>query len=119
MAYGSTHPVQAHHADTGMHAVTWIVSMLGVLAAAIGAWIMLAPSDGTISVFGGSWAASDLTESWGPWLLVIGGVAAGVGMAVAAVQDWRHEASKWLIAAEAFLGLAGIAALVSGVIALT
>ena len=116
MSYGTTHPVQTHHPDSGMHAVAWIVAMLGAFAAGIGAWIMLAPSDGTISVFGQSWAAADLSEAWGPWLLIGGGVAAGIGMAVAAVQDARHEASRGLIAAEGFLGLAGIVAMIAGVV---
>lgn len=118
MAYGSTHPAQTHHPETAMHPVTWILSILGVFAAAIGAWIMLAPADGTINLFGNSWAASDLTNTWGPWLLIVGGGVAGVGMAVAAVRDWQHEANGWLVTAEALLSIAGIVAVVAGIVAL-
>lgn len=108
--------------DTGMHVATWVASMIGLIAAAIGTWIMLAPDDGTLNIdvigIEGSWAASDLTETWGPWLLIIGGVVAMIGMAFAAVKDRQHGASVWLIAAEALLAIVGLAAIVFGVVAL-
>ena len=112
------HPAQMHERDTGMHVTTWVASMIGLVAATIGAWIMLAPDDGTISVFGNEWAASDLTESWGPWLLIIGGATAAIGMAFAGFRDRQHRVSAGLVAAEAALSLVGVAALVFGVLAL-
>jgi hypothetical protein len=118
MAYGSTHPAEVHHPDTGVHIITWTLSLLGVLAAAIGAWISLAPEDGTISVFGRTWAASDLTEVWAPTLLIAGGGVAAIGMTVSAIRDWQHEASRWLVAAEALLAVAGIAAVIAGIFVL-
>ena len=118
MAYGSTHPAQVHHPDTGVHVVTWILALLGVFAATIGAWIALAPDDGTISVFGNTWAAGDLTTTWGPWLLIVGGGVAGVGMAVSAVRDQRHGANRWLVAAEMLLAVAGAAAVIAGIVIL-
>lgn len=48
-----------------MHLVTWVGSMLGPFAAAIGAWIMLAPDDGMITINSTTWAAADLTETRG------------------------------------------------------
>ena len=118
MTSGTAHPAQAHPHDTGMHVATWIASMLGLFAAAIGAWIMLAPDDGTISVFGNSWAASDLTETWGPWLLVIGGGVAAAGMTLAAIRDRQHHASWWLVAVEILAAAIGLAAVVFGIVAL-
>lgn len=118
MTSGTAHPAQVHVHDTGMHIATWVASMLGLFAAAIGAWIMLAPDDGTITVFGSSWLASDLTETWGPWLLIVGGVVAGLGMAFAAFRDRQHHASWWLITAEAVLALVGVAALIVGIVIL-
>lgn len=118
MTSGTAHPTHAHPRDTGMHLTTWIASMLGLFAAAIGAWIMLAPDDGTISVFGNSWAASDLTETWGPWLLVIGGAATAAGMTFAAVRDRQHRASWWLVSVELVAAAIGVAAVVFGIVAL-
>lgn len=118
MAYGTAHPAETHHPDTGLHIVAWVASMLGVLAAAIGAWIMVAPEDGTLTVNGRTWAASDLEDTWGPWLLIVGGAVAGIGMAVAAIRDWQHAANRWLVAAEAFLAIVGVAAVVAGIVIL-
>lgn len=118
MTYGSTHPAQVHHPDTGVHVVTWTLALLGVFAAMIGAWIALAPDDGTISLFGSTWAASDLTTTWGPWLLIVGGGVAGVGMTVSAMRDWQHEANRWLVAAEMLLAIAGAAAVIAGIVIL-
>ena len=118
MAYGTTQSAPMHHADTGFHIVSWVLSMLGVAAAAIGAWIMLAPDDGTLTVNGRTWAASDLTDTWGPWLLIVGGVVAAIGMAASAVRDWQHDANRWLTAAEVVLSLVGIGAAIAGIIIL-
>ena len=92
--------------------------MLGLVAAAIGAWIMLAPDTGTIDVFGNTWAASDLNETWGPWLLIAGGAVAAVGMTFAAIRDQQHRASWWLVAVEIVAAAIGVAAVVFGIVAL-
>jgi hypothetical protein len=118
VAYGSTHPAQVHHPDIGVHVITWTLSALGVLAATIGAWIMLAPDDGTIGVFGRTWAARDLTTVWGPWLLIVGGGVSTAGMAISAVRDWQHEDNRWLATAEALLAVAGLAAAIAGIVIL-
>ena len=115
MTYGSTHPAQIYHSDTGVHVVTWTLSFLGVLAAMIGAWIALAPSDGAITVTGRTWAASDLAGTWDAWLLIVGGGVAAVGMTISAVRDWQHDASRWLVAAEALLAVVGVIAVAAGI----
>ena len=118
MAYGSTHPAEAHHPDTAVHVVTWTLSMLGILAAAIGAWITFAPEDGTITLFDRTWAAADLSEVWAPWLLIAGGGVAAIGMITSAVRDMQHGADRWLMAAEWVLAAVGIAAVVLGIVVL-
>lgn len=118
MAYGSAHLIRVQHHDTGWHVAGWAASMLGLVAAAIGAYIALAPDDGTVTVNGTTWAAADLA-TWGPWLLILGGAVAGVGMIGMAVLDQRHRASPWLVAAEGLLAAIGVIAAISGVAALS
>ena len=118
MAYGSTHPAEVHHPDTGVHIVTWTAAIVGVIAATIGAWIALAPDDGELTLFDNTWAAADLVDTWAPWLLIVGGAVAGVGMAVSVVRDWQHESNRLLVAAEALLAVVGIAAVVMGIVLL-
>ena len=119
MTTGTAHSTQSQPQDTGMHLVTWVGSILGLFAAAIGAWIMLAPDDGTLTINSTTWAAADLTDTWGPWLLIVGGSVATIGMTIAAVRDRQHRASWWLISAEVIAALIGITAVVFGVTALT
>lgn len=114
MTYGSAHSVQRRQHDTGRHIASWVVAMLGLLAAAIGGYIAVAPEDGTVTINNRTWAASDLS-AWGPWLLIVGGGLAGIGMAVTAVGDWRNGASRWLLAAEVSLSFVGVAAVVAGI----
>lgn len=113
MASPSSHPVEVHYSDSEVRAVTKAASVLGVLAVANGVWIALAPADGTISVFGRQWVASDLT-TWGPWLLVVGGAITAAAMAAYAVLDLRQRAKRWPIAAELVLAVAGLAAMIAG-----
>ena len=114
MTYGLPHPVRVHDADAGFHVVAWSISILGVLAAAIGAWILLAPDNGTITIFGSTWAASDLVDTWGPWFLMVGGGTTAIGMTVTAVRDWQNNANRWAFAAEMLLAAAGSAAMITG-----
>ncbi len=118
MAYGTAEPVPTQYDDAGFHAIAWVLSLIGVLGAAIGTWIVAAPDDGTIDVFGRTWAAADLADTWGPWLMIVGGAIAAIGMTVAAVRDQRHAANGWLVAAQALLAVVGVAAVVAGIVIL-
>jgi len=115
MAYGTTHPAEAHPHDTGVHIATWLAAIIGVFAAALGAYIALAPDDGTLTVFNSTWTTAELVDTWAPWLLIVGGAVAAIGMMVSAVRDWQHEANRWLVAAEVVLVIAGIVAVVAGI----
>jgi Na+/H+ antiporter NhaD/arsenite permease-like protein len=94
------------------------MSALGVIAAMVGGWILLAPDDGTLSFFGRTWAASELTTTWGPSLLIVGGAATAVGMSISAVRGRKYETNAWLTVAEALLAVAGVVAMIAGVVIL-
>ena len=115
MATGSTHPTRAHHVDVGAHAVAWIAAVLGLGAAAIGAYIVGAPEDGSLTLINRTWSTGDLVDTWAPWLLTVGGCFAAIGMAASSIVDWRNGASRWLVAGEILLGVIGVAAVVAGI----
>jgi len=111
----TAHPTQAHQADTGVHVVTWTLSMLGLFAAAIGTWLTTAADDATITVNTTTWSIEEVPEFWAPLLLIAGGAVAAIGMVVSALRDSQHGASRWLIAAEVVVAIAGVAAVVGGI----
>jgi hypothetical protein len=112
---GSTHPARVRHVDAGAHAVAWVVAILGLFAAAIGAYIVAAPEDGSVTLIDRTWSTGDLVDTWAPWLLAVGGAFAAIGMAASSIVDWRHGASRWLVAGEMLLGVIGVAAVVAGI----
>ena len=112
---GPTYPDRAHHPDTGVHVVASIVSVIGLAAAVIGAYIAVAPDDGSLTVVNRTWSTGDLVNTWAPWLLIAGGVFTAIGMAVSVILDRAHGASRWLVAGEVLLGAIGVGAVVDGV----
>lgn len=115
MVAGSTHPVRVLPVDAGARAVTWLVAILGLAAATIGAYIVAAPEDGSLTLVARTWSTGDLVDTWAPWLLAIGGAFAAIGMAASSIVDGRHGASRWLVAGEMLLGVVGVAAVVAGI----
>lgn len=118
MTTGSAHPASARHPDTGVHIVTWIVGVLGIIAAAIGTWIETVEDGSTLEIFGRSWVVEDIDAFWGPTLLIAGGALAAIAMTTSAVRDRQHEASVWLVGVEAALAVLGIAAVAFGIFVL-
>jgi hypothetical protein len=119
MAYGSTHPAETHHPDTGFHVVAWILSLLGLLAAAVGLYFELAPTDATmeITLFSNTWTVSELADSWSAVLLIVGGAVMGLAMAAMVSRDIQDDdTSRWLVWGEGLLTLIGVAALVFGIV---
>jgi len=112
---GSTHPARVHHVDAGAHAVAWVAAILGLVAAAIGAYIVAAPEDGSLTLVNRTWSTGDLVDTWAPWLLAVGGAFAAIGMVASSIVDWRHGASRRLVAGEMLLGVIGVAAVVAGI----
>lgn len=111
----TTHPTEAHQADTGVHFVTWTLAMVGLFAAAIGTWMATAADDATITLNTTTWSIEDVPDFWAPLLLIAGGAIAAIGMVVSALRDSRHGASRWLVAAEIVVAIAGVAAVVGGI----
>lgn len=118
MAYTAHHPQTTRLSDTAWHVSTAIVAVVGVVAAALGALIEWAPTNGVITLFDWTWDVADLSEMWAPFLMMIGGLAAAVPMGIEAIRDWDKDASPWLVGMEMLVAVAGIAALVIGFVLL-
>lgn len=112
---GRTYPDHGHSPDIGAHVVASIVSVIGLAAALIGAYIAVAPDNGALTIVNRTWSTGDLVDTWAPWLLITGGASTAIGMAVSVVVDRAHGAGRWLVAGEVLLGAIGIAAVVGGV----
>ena len=121
MVTRSTHPAQVYPVDAGAHVVAWIAAILGLAAAAIGVYIVaarvetLSGKDGSLTLINRTWSTGDLVDTWAPWLLIVGGAFAAIGMTASSIVDWRHGASRWLVAGEMLLGVIGVAAVVFGI----
>jgi hypothetical protein len=81
----------------------------------MGSWIAIAPEDGTLTLYDRTWAVTEIADFWAPFLLIAGGAVAAISMTVSAVRDGQHSASRWLIAVEVLIALAGVAAVVAGI----
>lgn len=116
MAYG-THPATTPTHDVGVHAVTWTMSILGLIAAGIGLWFTRV-DEGTLTLFNRTYQRSELADTGGPMLLIIGGAVATIGMMTSALRDYEAEENAWLVAVEGVLAAVGLAAFVIGVVLL-
>lgn len=118
MAYAAHPETRQGHPDTAWHVITTIMAVVGIVAAAIGAWMEWAPVDGTITVFDWTWNVNELSDLWAPFLMIGGGILAALPMGMESIRDWDHEASPWLITGEMLIALVGVAAVVVGVVLL-
>jgi len=64
--------------------VEWTVGLVGVLAAAIGAWMYYGPDEGVLTIFRWDWKIATLAEAWPLGLLVGGGILMFSGFAALA-----------------------------------
>ncbi len=118
MAY-TAHPETTDRlSDTAWHWITAFVAVVGVVAAALGAWMQWGPADGTLTLFGWSWNVANLSELWAPFLMIGGGILAALSMGTETFRDFDGEGSPWLVGLEAIVAVAGVTALVIGVILL-
>jgi hypothetical protein len=115
VVYGPTHHTGTHRPEVTLHLVGWTIALLGLLAAAVGAYIELAPADGTINVFTRTWAVSDVS-AWAPGLLLIGGAVAAVAMSMVMGRDMDDDANGWTVGLEGAIAIVGVAALVAGIV---
>ena len=104
--------------ESQWHLISAILTIAGIIAAAIGAVIAFGPEDGTVEVLWWTWSYVDVSELWAPLLMIGGGLAAALPMGAEAVHDFEEERSPWLVAIEALGTIVGLAAAVIGVILL-
>jgi hypothetical protein len=111
----TAHPAEAYKDDTTVHAVTWVLALVGLFTASIGTWMGFAEEGSTITINTRTWTIEEIPEFWAPLLLIAGGAVACIAMAVAATRDVQHSGSRWLTAAEILIALIGLAAVVGGI----
>jgi hypothetical protein len=100
------------------HVVTAALAVAGIVAAALGAWMAYWTDSGTLTLFGWTWDVADISETWAPILMIVGGLVAAITMGVETVRDWEADHSPWLVGLEALVAVAGIAAFVIGIVLL-
>ncbi len=118
MTYTAQHRTGGRSSDTAVHVFTLVLTVVGILAAAVGAFIAYGADNGTLTLFSWTWNTADITDGLASSLMIGGGFAAAVTMAVASARDWAAENSTWLVALETALMLIGLAAVVAGIILL-
>lgn len=118
MAY-TAHPETTRRiTDTSRHVITTIVAAIGVVAAGVGAFIAFGTVDGTVTLFDWTWNTADLSDLWAPFLMIGGGLLAAAPMAFDTFRDMEGDTNRWIVGVETLVALAGIAALVVGVVLL-
>lgn len=117
MAHAVPRETTARLSDTARHWITAILTIVGVVAATIGAWLEYGPGDATVNILGWSWNVADISELWAPWLMIGGGLVASISMGWETVRA-RAETSPWVVGFEGLILVAGLAAAVIGVVLL-
>lgn len=118
MAYTARPTETTHMSDTAWHAITALLAVVGIVAAALGAWMEWGPDNGTLTLFDWTWNVANLSNLWAPFLMISGGVIASLSMGIESIRDWESRGSRWLVALEALITVAGIAAVVTGIVLL-
>ncbi|MDH3306790.1 MAG: hypothetical protein OEO77_04650 [Acidimicrobiia bacterium] len=89
--------------------VEQIAAGLGVLAAAIGAWMYHGPIDGQLTLFGWEWNVAEIHEAWPMSLLVFGGLMVTVGFGLLSRKMFlRDEEYSPPIVVSALLSAVGL-----------
>jgi len=102
--------------DTARHWITALLSVVGVVVAAFGTW-MAYGDDATLSIFNWTWSVADVSELWAPWLMIGGGLLASISMGWETFRS-RTGAEPWVLALEGLVLIAGLTAVVVGVVLL-
>ena len=118
MAYATRQQAARQTSRTTWHVITAILAVVGIVVAALGAWMEYGPDDGVLTLFGWTWNVADLSELWAPFLMIGGGALAALSMGIESARDWEADGSRWLVGLEGLVTLAGIAAVVIGVVLL-
>ena len=118
MAY-TAHPERATRvSETGWHVITGILAAIGIVAAAIGAWLEFGPDNGTLTLFSWTWNVADISTLWAPFLMIGGGLVTFATMGIESLRDWQAEARSGLVILEGLVVLVGIAAMATGIVLL-
>lgn len=115
IAHPRTAPRSSEHS---WHLVTGVIAVLGILAAAAGALIGYGANDGMLTMFWWTWNVADLSDVLASSLMIGGGAAAAYSMGVETARDWASDNQRWLVAMETIITLAGLAAVVAGIVLL-
>ena len=118
MAYTARPTDTTRLSDTAWHVITAFLAVAGIVAAALGAWMEWGPTNGTLTLYDWTWNVADLSNLWAPFLMIGGGVVASLSMGIESIRDWDSQGSRWLVALEALVAVAGIAAVVIGIVLL-
>lgn len=118
MAYTARPTETTHTSTAAWHVLTALFAVIGIVAAALGAWMEWGPDNGTLTLFGWTWNVADLSSLWAPFLMIAGGVVASLSMGIESIRDWESLGNRWLVALEALITVAGIAAVVVGIVLL-
>ncbi|MGD2103260.1 MAG: hypothetical protein PVG83_13600 [Acidimicrobiia bacterium] len=118
MTYTAQPQTTARLSETGWHVITGILGAIGIVAAAIGAWLEFGPDGGTLTLFSWTWNVADLSTLWAPFLMIGGGLLTSVSMGLESLRDWEAEARTWIVMLEGLVVLIGIAAIAIGIVLL-
>lgn len=116
MTYTARPEATGRVSDTGWHVITTVLAVVGIVGAALGAWMAYGPDDGVLTLFGWTWNVVDITELWAPILMIGGGALSALTMGIESTRDWNAEHSAWITWSEAFLAVVGLAAIVVGLV---
>ena len=100
---------------TTWRVITAIAAVPAVIAAALGVWMAYATANGTITLLGRTWNASELSEVWAPILMIVGGFIIALAVGTDSIRRWNGVAGRWLVALESLVAVAGAVVFVIGV----
>lgn len=107
MTHAVHHEPTRHVSDTARHYITAVLTVFGVVAAAVGTWLAYGPDDATIRVFDWTWSVADISELWAPWLMIGGGVLAALSTGWETIRA-RSTSNPWVVALEGLILVAGL-----------
>lgn len=114
----TAHPqTTTHLSDTARHWLTIPLTVIGIVAAVVGAWLAYGPGDATINFMWWTWDVADLSDLWAPWLMIGGGLVAAVSAGWETVRDETRD-HPGITVLEGVIVLGGVAAMVIGLLLL-